>query len=1827
MRNLKKILALVLALVMSLSLMATAGASSFPDVDAENPYATAIEVLDELKVFQGYKEDGTFRPTETLNRAQAAVLVYRIATGDVEDKYLDNYTYMQQSKFTDLDGYNWAKGYINYCQNAGIVVGTSATTFDPGAKVTGYQLLVMLLRTLGYGKAGEFADPKGWELQTATIAEREGITKNVTTGDFGAPAPRQMVAEILFRGLLTETVEYSALIPGGYTKSGETLGMREFGLEKVSGVVMANEWANLEGDSVAKADTTVMKIDDKNVTVNKATDLDAVGLTYNAYIANGEGSTKRALTLEKSDVNVVAFNEGAGMEVSKLAKDNSLNVGDAEYYLNYAENWSETAKSDWRIAYAIKESTVNSDPDWKAYIDEIYASANHTKDGHTASQRQAYENEDAAAKTNYWFVAIRPGSTITKIDLEIMKEIFYMADREGENVDGDGNNVRYYGFGEVYAGTSSTLDRSDVMSWPQFEEEFLDGQNTNEYEDVENGNSLRIVDNNGDGKAEYVLKVTYTQDKAIGERRDVLQFNKLVISKYEDNNLAMMDEIAVGDVINYTIIDGKLTVYKADMITDTIHNKNFKNVTVDATDEGETHGQSEIDVYTNMETNIMLMAEKTSYNIYFDEFGYIRSYELAQGTQYALLTEMYTTGTQNWNYINTTDWTAEVKIADGDIEELPVANTRGNAFISESAWTSRSHNYYSGNLNFLQPAIAHLGNPNSENSNWYWPGKTIGTAAAYSLPSNDWNRGVFQMDPNDPAANPATGYIGGQPAYGVFNYGPVSANYTNGANGNGPVESSFSFTNVAAFTSDGEEISLAPATRLAKNANGYQIYRVGADAAANPTVNIALGFHGTEQELKDEYKRLNPTATDTAINTWFSTYTGAGHYDGDGIYPVYAVDYVQLVAENVKGGMRHFTIANSYEANYNTTSNTYVNANSETVFYVVEPGRVTYYDSYEKLPTIKADDIRAAYAVATNTNANADGMDYWVGDVIVIETSTIDKSWDSISLAYANPYETSGATQYFNSLNSEWRTYQPDSDELAKIGLVPDDYGWTNATNLSGRTFYEVYGTDYENGELTAAIRAIVQDWNDHGIYAGTVRRTRSLTMGNGYIDVDTLGRDNLIYDDSFVKPIDVDYDYEVPFYRISNTAGGYSWDADLIDFATDWTDPSGIKVGDQIIWVTDKDGHVAFVVDLGSRTKAEMGGDAYTAPTWLLDARDFAGSVIGATITSTSSLYAKILSEQRAKVPVMANVNISANVGAGTTLTVALDGAKLGEAKNNTALPGTVTVPVSINSTSSAVDLKVTASKAGGGNEALTFVLGSVSGNWSLLSYTGDANNVYTLRLVNSQIAARTVTNDIILFTEEFFEELDELVTAIDTNGIGNGTTQVDLETAMAVQELLDEAKATLNDANYAAKKPDGTSASSEVTSKVGELTTAEGKVDAKVDEATVTVSFTGDNATVKVDGEVVTSYQTAKNSTVKFSVTAAEGYTLESVKNGETVLTADANGLYSVAVAEADVTITITANATGAVGGEITEANVVIATGAITAGSKLPTASVTTTPANGADVSIAWTKDGADVEANVDTEEGSYVGTITVTPKTGFTAAADIAYKLNGVAVANAAALTVTITVNAAGAGDTEITEADVTIATDAITAGEALPTVGVTTTPANGADVSIKWTKDGSEVSADATTEEGSYVGTITVTPKTGFVAADAITYKLNGSPVANAAALTVTITVNAADAGDTEITEADVTIATDAITAGEALPTVGVTTTPANGADVSIKWTKDGSEVSADATTEEGSYVGTITVTPKTGFVAADAITYKLNGSPVANAAALTVTITVNAANPS
>lgn len=382
MRNLKKILAMVLALVMSLSLMTIAGAEDWPDVEDDNAYATAIEVLSSLNVIRGY-EDGTFRPDNELTRAEAAVFVYRVATGDAEDKYKDNYTDMT-IPFTDVSdgsGYGWARPYVNYCQNAGIIIGTSATTFSPGNKVTGYQLMVMVLRILGYGKAGEFAAGSAdWELKTASRCEELGMLKNIEgTGDFGKPAPRGMVAEILFQGLLQETVTYNASSNGSYTidgyTKGETLGWMKFKLQKIEGVAVTNEYADirredgtLNGVSPTKAGYTILRTaTGKEETIGVTSYLEDLGETFIAYTIPEDNirdtyTALKSVGMEKKypDGREVLYDDGEKL-ASISGKTGAMNK-DAQTYINFGENTDAPTTTKIKVTYDVQR-----------LVDEVYA--------------------------------------------------------------------------------------------------------------------------------------------------------------------------------------------------------------------------------------------------------------------------------------------------------------------------------------------------------------------------------------------------------------------------------------------------------------------------------------------------------------------------------------------------------------------------------------------------------------------------------------------------------------------------------------------------------------------------------------------------------------------------------------------------------------------------------------------------------------------------------------------------------------------------------------------------------------------------------------------------------------------------------------------------------------------------------------------------------------------------------------------------------------------------------------------------------------------------------------------------------------------------------------------------------------------------------------------------------------------------------------------------------------------------------------------------------------------------------------------------------------
>ena len=249
----KKLLAMVLALVMTLSLAVSASAFK-DDKDISDDYAEAVAVLNGMGVFKGY-EDGSFQPKGDITRAEVATIIYRIYTGDVA-KSDKSGMYATYNKFSDMAGASWAAGYIGYCANAELVKGYPDGTFQPSGKITGYEVLAMILRAIGYDKNGEFSGAD-WALNVAKYAEQLGILDNVAkTTNLGAPATRELVAEMLFAGIQKDQVTYTPAF--GYVtdkalKLGqESLGYKNFKLDSKDSEDdwgrPATEWTYNTGD-------------------------------------------------------------------------------------------------------------------------------------------------------------------------------------------------------------------------------------------------------------------------------------------------------------------------------------------------------------------------------------------------------------------------------------------------------------------------------------------------------------------------------------------------------------------------------------------------------------------------------------------------------------------------------------------------------------------------------------------------------------------------------------------------------------------------------------------------------------------------------------------------------------------------------------------------------------------------------------------------------------------------------------------------------------------------------------------------------------------------------------------------------------------------------------------------------------------------------------------------------------------------------------------------------------------------------------------------------------------------------------------------------------------------------------------------------------------------------------------------------------------------------------------------------------------------------------------------------------------------------------------
>ena len=201
----KKFLSLVLALVMTMSLVTvSAGAKDFTD-DSEITYKEAVDVISALGVVDGYS-DGDFRPDDVLTRGAAAKIICNLILGPTTASALAAST----APFKDVPVTNTFAGYITYCSQQGIISGYADGTFRPTGTLSGNAFMKMLLGALGYDSAIEGYTGANWTV--AVIKQAAGIGLDDGNDEFvGSKAvTREEAALYAFNMLQATMVEYDA---------------------------------------------------------------------------------------------------------------------------------------------------------------------------------------------------------------------------------------------------------------------------------------------------------------------------------------------------------------------------------------------------------------------------------------------------------------------------------------------------------------------------------------------------------------------------------------------------------------------------------------------------------------------------------------------------------------------------------------------------------------------------------------------------------------------------------------------------------------------------------------------------------------------------------------------------------------------------------------------------------------------------------------------------------------------------------------------------------------------------------------------------------------------------------------------------------------------------------------------------------------------------------------------------------------------------------------------------------------------------------------------------------------------------------------------------------------------------------------------------------------------------------------------------------------------------------------------------------------------------------------------------------------------------------
>ena len=353
----KKLLALVLALVMSMSLVTISNAA-FKDADKID-YKEAVDVMNAVGVFIG-DEKGNFNAKENLTREQAAKIIAYLELGSKAADAL-----VGGATFTDVASSRWSAGFVGYCAQAGIVSGVGDGKFAPAGQLTALQFGKMLLVELGYDAKAEGMVGTDWAINTSKLMAGTKLMDGIS-GSVNQVLTREKAAQMCLNALEAPMVTYDT---------------------KGSTITVDGTKINF-GASVAKYETsTVAK--DQNISKEKLTSGEyTVELGEKLYKDLKKNSTTDAFERPATEWMLKAKSIGTYADAADLSYTATVEIGTI-----YSDLGLSKGIDDSKVTYY--EDGRNLSSSWNQDI----VKGSKVEKGGNGTLLEVYYNDDAESLT------------------------------------------------------------------------------------------------------------------------------------------------------------------------------------------------------------------------------------------------------------------------------------------------------------------------------------------------------------------------------------------------------------------------------------------------------------------------------------------------------------------------------------------------------------------------------------------------------------------------------------------------------------------------------------------------------------------------------------------------------------------------------------------------------------------------------------------------------------------------------------------------------------------------------------------------------------------------------------------------------------------------------------------------------------------------------------------------------------------------------------------------------------------------------------------------------------------------------------------------------------------------------------------------------------------------------------------------------------------------------------------------------------------------------------------------------------------------------------